>query len=184
MDKVIKVKLSYEGLGELKKFLEEYRDSLNDKCATLVKRLAQEGISVAEQNVGSFGKYLIFSVETEDPQADGCKAYAIAGESGKIISQWKTKEGTQSAEVSPLLLAEWGSGVRARPAETLENGMKVGQGTFPGQKHAFDKEGWYWQDLSDQWHHSDGVSPSMPMYHAYAGMKTKIREIAREVFGE
>lgn len=183
MDKTIKVEFSYKGLGELKKYLEEYRDGLNDKCSTFTKKLAEAGVSVAEQNVGKFGKYLVFSAESED-QDDGYKSVVIASESGKIVSQWKTQDGVKSAEVSPLLLAEWGSGVRARPAETLDDGTEVGQGTFPGQTHAFDKEGWYWQDLSGVWHHSDGVSPSMPMYHAYTELRSKIREVAREVFGE
>lgn len=181
--KRIKGKLSTKGIDGIIDELKKYRDSLDGKCEELVKRLADEGIIAAQQNVGHFGKYLMFTVKNESDEGS-YKAIVVASNSSKIISQWKTKEGIKTAEVSPILLAEWGSGVKARPPETLEDGTRVGQGTFPGQTHAFDKEGWYWQDLNDQWHHSSGVEPSMPVYNAYLRIKNKIESVAKEVFRE
>ena len=114
-----------------------------------------------------------------NPYKDGCKVIMLASENGKIISSWKTKDGIKTAEVSPLLMAEFGSGRGA------ENPMKVegvGQGTFPNQTHAFDMEGWYWIDLEGNLNHSYGITAKMPMYKARNIIIEKVTTIAKEVF--
>lgn len=172
--------LSVSSIRQLQKDLEAYRDSLTDKCKELVQRLAEQGITVAKQNVGNFGKYIIFSVKTE-PSKDGCKGILLATETGKIINQWQTSEGMKSADVSPLLMVEFGSGWRAKNPMNVSG---VGQGTFPNQTHAFDKEGWYWTDLEGNLHHSYGISPKAPMYHAAMEMQQIVIKTAKEVFGK
>lgn len=104
----------------------------------------------------------------------------MAFDRAKITSVWKTKEGLKSAEVSPLLMAEFGSG---QYAQNPNNIVGVGQGTFPGQKHAFDEEGWYWVGLDDKLYHSYGIDPSMPMYEASQALFETAVRVAREVFG-
>ena len=177
--KVFKSNLSVNGIESLKSQLLQYKDiEIQNKCKELVVRLANEGITVGKQNVGGFGKYITFSMKT-DPYKDGCKAIMLASENGKIISSWQTKDGIKTAEVSPLLMAEFGSGWGA------ENPMKVegvGQGTFPNQTHAFDREGWYWIDLEGNLNHSYGITAKMPMYKASIEMRNKIIGIARDVF--
>lgn len=171
--------LSVSSLNALKKQLFDYKAELNRKCEIFVKRLADEGITVGKQNVGGFGKYITFSMQTE-PRKDGCKAIILASENGKIINSWKTKDGIKTAEVSPLLMAEFGSGWGA------ENPMKipgVGQGTFLNQTHAFDKEGWYWIDLDGNLNHSYGITAKMPMYKASLKIREEVVRIARDVFG-
>lgn len=171
--------LSVEGIKNLQQELKSYSDGLAQKNRLFVERLAQSGIMVAMQNVGGFGRYVTFRVDITQNNSE-CKAILVATNTGYITNQWQTKDGIKSADVSPLLMAEFGSGQRA------ENPMGVpgvGQGTFPGQTHAFDSNGWYWQTLDGEWHHSKGISPSMPMYKAMLEMHANIRNVAKEVYG-
>ena len=177
--KVFKTKLSISGIEQLKKDLLDYKNNtLPNLLKQYVEALAKEGISVGEQNVGGFGKYITFSIKTEVSE-DGCKALMLASETGKIISTWKSYGEIKSAEVSPLLMAEFGSGWGA------ENPMQVpgvGQGTFPGQTHAFDKEGWYWLDEDDNLNYSRGITAKMPMYKASIRIQEIAKKKAKEIF--
>ena len=177
--KVFKTKLSISGIEQLKKDLLDYKNNtLPNLLKQYITALAHEGISVGEQNVGGFSKYITFSIQTEVSK-DGCKALMLASETGKIISTWKSYGEIKSAEVSPLLMAEFGSGWGA------ENPMKVpgvGQGTFPGQTHAFDKEGWYWLDENDNLNYSRGITAKMPMYKASIRIQEIAKKKAKEIF--
>lgn len=177
--KVFKTKLSISGIEQLKKDLLDYKNNtLPNLLKQYITALAQEGISVGKQNVGGFGKYITFSIQTEVSK-DGCKALMLASEKGKIISTWKSYGEIKSAEVSPLLMAEFGSGWGA------ENPMQipdVGQGTFPGQTHAFDKEGWYWLDENDNLNYSRGITAKMPMYKASIRIQEIAKKKAKEIF--
>lgn len=181
MGKTISFYLSEESVRNAARQLQAYSDGLQAKCDLFAKRLMERGISVAKANTGNFGKYIVFQMQTQS-QGDGCKGILYATQTGFIKSQWKTKDGIESRDVSPLLMAEFGSGRYA------ENPMKVdgvGQGTFPEQTHAFDANGWYWQDaVTDEWHHSYGINPSAPMYKAYLAMEEQLLIVAREVFGD
>lgn len=171
--------LSVDSIRQLQKDLTAYRDSLPEKCRRFVVALSEAGIAVAKQNTGNYGKYITFSTKAE-PKKDGCKAIMLATETGKITSAWKTSEGIKTADVSPLLMVEFGSGWRA------ENPMQVpgvGQGTFPGATHSYDKEGWYWIGLDDKLYHSYGISPKMPMYMASLEIQRIAIEKAKEIFG-
>ena len=171
--------LSIEGIKRLQDELQNYNNDLIRKNKLFVERLAQSGIIVAQQNVGNFGRYITFRVDVQQ-SGSNCKAVLVATNTGHIINKWQTKDGIKSADVSPLLMAEFGSGQKAENPLGLPYG---GQGTFPGQTHAFDVNGWHWQDLEGQWHHSKGISPTMPMYKAMMEMHLNIKNIAREVYG-
>ena len=177
--RVFKSDLSVKGIEQLKKDLLNYKNNtLQNLLKQYVTALAQEGISIGKQNVGGFGKYITFSIQTEVSK-DGCKALMLASETGKIISTWKSYGEIKSAEVSPLLMAEFGSGWGA------ENPMQipgVGQGTFPGQTHAFDKEGWYWLDENDNLNYSRGITAKMPMYKASIRIQEIAKKKAKEIF--
>ena len=170
--------LSVDGIETLKKQLLNYKQSLNDKCITFIQRLSDEGIVVAKQNVGGFGKYITFST-TITHENGGYHGIMLATNTGIIVSQWKTKDGEKSADVSPLLMVEFGAGLKAKNPKNIPG---VGTGTFPGQTHASDPNGWWYMDLDGVWHHSYGLEPKMPIYKASLEMHKKILRIAREVF--
>lgn len=170
--------LSVDGIENLKKQLLNYKQSLNDKCITFIQRLSDEGIVVAKQNVGGFGKYITFST-TITHENGGYHGIMLATNTGIIVSQWKTKDGEKSADVSPLLMVEFGAGLKAKNPKNIPG---VGTGTFPGQTHASDPNGWWYMDLDGVWHHSYGLEPKMPIYKASLEIHKKILRIAREVF--
>ena len=179
--KRFKANLSVDGIESLKRQLLDYKQSLNGKCQLFIQRLAQEGITVAQQNVGGFGKYITFSTAITQSSVNGCKGVMLATNTGIITSQWLTQEGEKSADVSPLLMVEFGSGLRAKNPKNVPG---VGTGTFPGQTHATNPNGWWYKDLDGVWHHSYGMTPKMPMYMASIEMHKKITKVAREVFGK
>lgn len=160
----------------------KYRQELVRKCELFVIALGNKGIVVAQENTGNYGKYITFSVETE-PIKYGCRGFMIATQTGIIKSEWRTADGTKSADVSPLLMAEFGSGLRADNSWAAKASRgQGGTGTFPGQTHAELVEGWYYMDLAGEWHHSYGITPSMPMWNAIIEMYHQIAQTAREVF--
>ena len=63
------------------------------------------------------------------------------------------------------------------------NVLGVGTGTFPGGTHGADPEGWWYMDLDGVWHHSYGMTPKMPMYHASLAIMSNVQRVAKEVFG-
>lgn len=172
--------LNVASIQNMQKQLEAYKKRLLSNCKVFTERLAAKGILVGQQNLGEFDKYIIFSTET-NPQRYGARTVLYATNTGLIKSQWMTRGGIKEADVSPILMAEFGSGLRANNDRAGEFGM--GTGTFPGQTHAEDPEGWWYQTLDGVWHHSKGVSPTMPMYKAQVEMYDQIVSVAMEVFG-
>lgn len=180
MAKKIKFSLSQRSVQQAIKELREYQDELNKKCKILCQRLIQEGIQVSEGRIGNsgFGKYIHIDSKITTEKA-GCKAILIMTDKNKIVSEWRTLEGIRSAVVSPMLMVEFGSGLKAENPMGI---VGVGTGTFPGGTHG-NEPGWYYMDLDGVWHYSTGVSPKMPMYYAGKEMREKVIKIAKEVFG-
>lgn len=171
--------LSRKSIENAIKAIDNYEKELTDKCEEVCRELAEIGINTAKGNTGNYGKYIAFTTKTE-PSVSGCVAIAmVASNTGIIKSEWLTKDGVKSADVSPLLMCEFGSGLRAQNPNNIPG---VGTGTFPGQTHAEDPGGWYYMDLDGVWHHSSGVTPSMPMYNAWKEMFSNAESIVRKVF--
>ena len=157
--------------------IRQYQNELNRKCELLCQRLSAEGIAIAQAQIGSsgFGKYIRLSSEIT-PEKAGCKAIIYLEDSQKIVSQWQTREGTQSKEISPALMLEFGAGL---PAQNPANIPGVGTGTYGTHGN---QPGWWYMDLEGTWHYATGVSPKMPMYNAGKKQREKVMEIAEEVF--
>lgn len=181
MAKKISFGLSVKEVREAIKELKTYQGDLNRKCEELCRRLTAEGIQIAQSHIGNsgFGKYIHLDSEIT-PQQVGCKAVFYMEDTTKIKSEWQTKEGVRSAEVSPSLMIEFGSGQKAENPAKIPG---VGTGTFPGGKHG-NEPGWYYMDLEGNWHYSTGISPKMPMYYAGKELRERVLEIARQVFSE
>lgn len=177
MSKKISFGLSVSEIQAVIKEVKAYQNELNQKCEVFVRRLSESGIQTAKGNAGDYGKYIYFSAEFE-PNKDGCKAIMFATNTGIITSEWQTKEGVKTADVSPLLMVEFGSGLKAKNPAGVPG---VGTGTFPGGTHG-NEPGWWYMDLNDVWHYSTGVEPHMPMFKAAQTMRQKIISVAREVF--
>lgn len=173
-----KIHLDTNEINNLIEELNYYSDSLSAKCQKFVEKLCDYGIEVARTNTGEYGSLIWFRKEL-DPTESGCKAIMIATDKMKVIREWKYHGSTKTAEVSPILMAEFGSGWLA---ENLDNVEGVGQGTFPDQTHAFDPRGWWWTDTNGEHHHSMGEAPTFPMHTASIAMLFEMQSIAEEVF--
>ena len=179
--------LSTDGIKQAQKELRAYKNDLQYKCELFVSTLIENGIVVARSSAtqNQFGQYITFEKKLSASKygASGI----LCASSGTIEVQWMSYGKLKSADVSPLLMAEFGSGFNASDSSGKPNigyalDLGMGQGTFPNQTHAFDAGGWWYQDLDGNWHNTTGVSPSMPVFNALLDMETKILTTAREVF--
>lgn len=157
------------------KQLRAYKSELHRKCRTFVSRLATVGIETAKLNCGEYGNVITFSRDIDSRYAGGAKGRIVAV--GTPVARLRSGE---TIYMNPLLMAEFGSGFEARVLDKVEG---VGQGTFPGQTHAFDPMGWWYTDEDGETHHSYGETPTYPMHSADIAMILDINRIAKEVFG-
>ena len=159
--------------------LESYKKTLNRQIELFLNRLLDVGISIAESNSGTYGRYIIFEKKVNVSESEYV-GILNGRDAHKVFKEWQTRDGTDGYEISPILMAEFGSGWLA---QVLGDVQGVGQGTMPNAKgHANDPKGWYWKD-DDGWHHSFGEAPTMPMHRASVQMLVNINRIAHEVFG-
>lgn len=162
--------------------LENYEDEIVRKTEVFIEKLMELGIKTAKSNSGKYRNYLHFEQKLYTYGKYDTIGLLIASDSQKIISEWIRNGQVVSAEVSPLLMAEFGSGWLSQVYFPAVKGI-VGQGTFPGGRHAFDENGWYWKEPgSDMIHHSYGEKPTHPMYAAIMAMVININKVAYEVF--
>ena len=195
MSTSIHMKLSTDDIAKAIREIKAYKSNLQKKCHEFVDKLADEGIDIAVQNKGKYGDYITFGKEI----VDGNKGvYGVMyGTSRTVFEYWLTSDGkVQGAEITPILMAEFGSGKKASDASGLANAdiakeLGMGRGTFfksgnylipPERNHAF-QESWAWKDVMGVWHESSGEQPTMPMFKASIIMKLQVRKIAKEVFG-
>lgn len=178
MAKKISFGLSVSEVQAAIKEIEAYQNDLNRKCEELCFRLCAEGMPIARAYIGEsgFGRYIRLSSEIT-PEKAGCKAIIIMEDTAKIKSEWRTLEGVKSAEISPMLMLCFGSGLKAQNPTNVPN---VGAGSFG--EHGLDPSGWWYMDLDGVWHHSTGVEPKMPMYHTGKELRDKVVAIAKETF--
>lgn len=180
----IEFDLSKNGIKALQQALKDYKADIKNKAQLFVERLADLGIETAVMTVGEYGSYITFSRNVEQTK-DGISGVMYAT-SGTIRRRWQTNSGIKEADISPLLMAEFGSGneaVDAIGAPTAQKALELGmgQGTFPDQTHAFEPY-WSWKDLDGVWHESSGEMPTMPLFRAYLSMEADLIRIAQEVF--
>lgn len=168
--------------GSLQKAVEEltnYKNSLKSKAQIFIDRLLDIGIEVAEVNSGEYRGAISFTKMELSTDFD-CIGILVARDKYQIISEWFRNGQLVSAEVSPLYMAEFGSGWYAEVLYAVQN---AGQGTFPNQVHAFDENGWHWTTPDGVTHHSMGIKPTHPMHNANMALINNVTTIAREVFG-
>ena len=176
--KVFKSDLSVKDIEDLKSQLLQYKDSLSIKCEELVSRLLQSGVAVSQAKISEspLGKYVTV---TTNISADnmGCK--------GILLAKGAVKEQDGYAPFSILLAIEFGAGIHFNPTPNplISSEFPYGVGTFPGQVHAFQSEGWmYWDEKVQEWRHTYGVKATMPLYNADMEIIQNVVKFAKEVF--
>lgn len=170
----INIKLDTRSTKMAIRNLKRYHKQLQEKCNLFVDKLLDEGISTARLNCGEYGQFITFT------KSFGGNKDTVKGTLTAVGTPVIRERGNKVYEVDPLLMAEFGSGWEA---EVLDNVSGVGQGTFPGQTHAFDPRGWWYTDDSGNTVHSYGESPTFPMHSASIAMLFAIDTTIKEVFG-
>jgi len=187
MSKRISITLTTKGsIDKAIKRLNNYQNSLTEKIKNFFVRLSAKGIETAVQVSGEWGKYIVFRQDV-NVVGDEVECLIIATDGQKVLKEWypskkDAQNGTnvRSYFVSPILLAEFGSGWLA---DVMYNIPGVGQGTMPNSMgHAKDSDGWYWYDDAGTKHHSIGEPPKYPMHNAMVRMMSEIESTASEVF--
>lgn len=175
-NRTITVHLNTQEIDGLEKYIIGYAKEIQRRGEIFVEELADIGITVAKQKLNGFphGELVYFTKDISDTGTGvSCILYADAS---TYTTEWLVFENgaevTKSAEVNPLLMAEFGSGSKA---------IEGHRGTFPNQKHAFAPF-WHWKDTNNNWHTSSGTTPTRPLASAVEEMKQQIGDVAKRVF--
>ena len=164
---------SASSIDEAIKKLEAYGNTLDGKAQELSKMLADLGYEAAFQIMGEhvYTGETISSLQVQE--IDPNHYLLLAGSTA-------------------LLFFEFGAGVIGGGHPKADE-MGMGPGTYPGQTHAFDPNGW-WFPTDDQnliirtdkngqgWGHSRGNQPYMPFYNASQQIRADLLKCAQEVF--
>lgn len=181
--KKIKVNLDTKSIDNAIKELEKYKASMVSKSELFIRRLGEHGITVAQMSVtGEMGSLITFTTQDIKTSKDITIGYFVGQNRSKVISQWKVledgREVVKSAEISPILMFEFGSGIYKLESEFSE---------FPSDSPDYKEHvehGWYYKKLNNRWYHSYGLKPTRPMVKAWEQMKKDIYKVAKEVFSE
>lgn len=152
--------------------LEEYASKLASKADLLAKRLAESGYETAQVILAGH----VYTGET-------LGSLTVTGSDGEYCLM---------AGSEALLFVEFGAGIQG-VGHPLAGQFGMGAGTYPGQTHAFDPNGWWyptsdpalvrrWDKNGQGWAHSYGNPPHMPMYAAEREIKNRIEKFAKEIF--
>lgn len=169
--RTITAEFSAEGLRQLARELHQYNHSIERANELFVQRLAEAGYKIATQQiVKSFP-----SLDHDKPIG----SLDIITDSDGIVSGCTLQFSSEQA-----LFIEFGAGIHFNKGTNhpLAGQFGYGVGTYPGQTHAYNDKGWSYQGEDGRWHHSYGTKATMPMYTAGVEMRTKIIEIAKEVY--
>lgn len=164
----ISVPISSDAFKRLSDYITFYSREIHAKNRLFVERLASIGIPVVDAQMGAF--------KGDSERGHSTYIEVSSGEdicSARLIVQNKD-----------ILFIEFGAGIRynnTKKHNPLASELGYGVGSYPNQKHAFDKNGWFYEDHGVKVH-SYGTEASMPLQSATVEIISQIRDIAREVF--
>lgn len=170
--RTIQAELSVSGINRLIGELKNYQSSIVKANELFVKRLVDEGYEVASASV-------IEALPTIDRDKPIGTLDILTDASGEIASLTLQFSGEQA------LFIEFGSGIKYNDegkGNPWSSQYGYGVGTYPGQTHARDENGWDYYGEDGRFHHSYGTKATMPMYNASTKMRRDIIRIAKEVF--
>ena len=165
--KTIKCNLSRKSIQNVIDELNKYKSELQRKNQIFVQKLADAGILVIRETMESIPTEEKGSYYTE----------IINNSNGDIVGATIRLTGDK------ILFLEFSAGITyGTDTYPLPSGSEYGVGTYPGQTHAYDPNGWWYIDENGEKHHSYGNRAYMPMYHAEEAIILAIHSIAKEVF--
>ena len=180
----INARLNTTSINNAIEQIEQFKKELQVKLELFVSELAEVGIEVAKRNIlveedGQMidrSNLVTFSKQV-DATATGATCIIIATATPYVTSWKKSKAGKDvlTAQVNPLLMAEFGSG-------TFATGEWRGSFPSPTAKKNAERGAWAWYDVQGGKHHSVGNAPTRPLLKARQEMEQQILEVAERVF--
>lgn len=165
--KIIKCKLNEKSIQSAIDELNKYKENLIRKNKIFVDKLAEIGLNVVQVTMESI----------PDEEKGSYYTETINNSSGDIVGVAIRLTGEN------VLFIEFSAGITyGTDTYPLPSGEPYGVGTYPGQTHAYDPNGWWYTDKSGQKHHSYGNRAYMPMYHAEEAIVLAVHSVAKEVF--
>lgn len=165
----IKANLSSKSIQSAIMQLENYKKTLMDKNELFVKRLAELGIPVIDENIAS-------------AQGDSDTRHETYI---KVNSYGDYSQATLICEGTDLLFIEFGSGVHYNGAVGTSphpQGEEFGYTIGSYGKGQGKNDSWIYMSESGEWVRSHGTQATMPVYKASVEIMQNIRKIAKEVF--
>lgn len=162
----VKFNLSQKSIQSAIKQVEAYKKSLTVKCQLLVRLLSEDGYSVAKSILEqhNFTGQTLSSIRIEDWTSDKIRMAIVV-------------------ESEAILFLEFGAGIKyAGTVNPKSAELGMGPGTFPGEGHWNDPNGWWYLGDDGEYHHSFGIEAAMPMYNAERAIINDIGKIAKAVF--
>lgn len=198
MKKPIRINLFNQAtIQQAIKDIQDYKKEITNNTKKFCDELSKIGIDIIKVNLGDDAIHIGLIKKIEISESE-CKEILILADKHPVTKAWLSidenhKEIMKTAEISPVLMLEFGSGKDASAAkkhtDTVNVKEKVGRGTFPSENnkpkgnenHAW-QDIWKYKDIHGRWKRTSGITPTMPMYNAYLEMERQIRQIAREIF--
>lgn len=175
----LKSDLSVKGINNLIKQLKDYQNDLQKKTERLVKKLAEEGIPVIDQNM----KKASFTVDGKGIQSGSDPEHYTYV---KLHTFGNYAEAILIVEGKELLFIEFGAGVYHNTpvgASPHPKGGELGYviGAY-GKGKGAQKIWGYFSD-SGEFVLTHGTEATMPVYKAGLEIRKKFLKAARETFG-
>lgn len=169
----ITVELSKEGIKNLRDTIQRYRDSLNQRCARLVTRLADVGMRRASEGFSGAQYDGVNDVSVTVDRVDDDIIRVVAN--GEAVA-----------------FIEFGAGITMGGGHPRAGALGFGPGTYPGEGHWNNPKGWTYhgeRGSNGIWVRNDvyrtrGNPPAMAMEQATQEMVQQVITIAEEVFRE
>lgn len=193
--KTFELTLDPNQLRQVADDIRKYADDFQMKVRAFFEACADHGIMIASMNEGDFSGYIVYSKKFEN-QGEEYVISVIATDTPLTRTWYTSATGgkTKSDTISPLLMAEFGSGWKA--LDDIPAGVNAGHGTLNTYGHA-DQASWSWwtDDASDQsnaqmisskngrWlFKTSGITPSRPLHNAVMSLIKDIEGIAISIF--
>lgn len=150
--------------------IRQYQNSLNDKCAEFVRRLAEIGIPVIDENIAA----------AKGDSEKGHNTYI------KINSFGSYSQAELIVESNSILWIEFGAGVHFNGhlgSSPHPKGEELGYTIGSYGKGQGKNDFWFYYADSGEAVMSHGTQATMPVYKAGLEIKKQMLTIAKEVFG-
>jgi len=170
--------LTEGALKELQGDIEKLFGSLPEISANVCEKLTKH----AEEDFNLFvsaatpGRQAVISTETQ------FEKHGKYGNVGRLTATGKTED----TGFNILMAVEFGAGIIAASQHNPSFNMGMGTGTWPGQTHAFDPNGWLYpsDDLDDDGNpipkRTYGTPATMPMHRTILDTKANLTRYAAE----